>query len=141
MLPRIFRMRWFRRLMFRTISQTLIAYRGSALSRGRAGRIAAGDRLPWLAPDAAAGDAADNHAPLAALDWQVHVTGEAQPPLAAFCAERRLLLHSFAWRPEAARAGFVRDALYLVRPDGYIGFRCQPGDPGRLRAHLGRIFA
>ena len=37
-----------RRLMFRTVSQTVVNYRGSSLSEGRAGKIHGGDRLPWV---------------------------------------------------------------------------------------------
>jgi len=135
-LPRIFRLRVSRRLMFRTVSQTLIAYRDSALSRGRAGRIAAGDRLPWLAPPVDGDLSADNHAPLASLDWQVHVLGEVSAPLVAFCAARRLALHRFAWRREAERAGFARDALYLVRPDGYVAFADASADLVALERFL-----
>jgi hypothetical protein len=31
--------------------------------------------------------------------------------------------------------------VYLVRPDGYIGFAAHPPDPGSLEQHLGAIFA
>lgn len=37
--------------------------------------------------------------------------------------------------------GAGRASLYLVRPDGYVGFRNQPVDADALRRHLGRIFA
>jgi hypothetical protein len=56
--------------MFRTISQTTIHYRGSSLSVGAAGRVRAGDRLPWVALDGAD----DNFTPLASLDWQLQCT-------------------------------------------------------------------
>ena len=135
-MPRVFRMRAFRRLMFRAVSQTLIAYPDSALSEGAAGKIAAGDRLPWLPPAAAANADADNHAPLSALDWQVHVCGEPSAPLVALCTERRLPLHRFAWSPEAERAGFARDAVYVVRPDGYIAFAQPRSDPAGLASWL-----
>jgi hypothetical protein len=32
-----------------------------------------------------------------------------------------LPLHVFPWREEMARTGLERDAVYLVRPDGYVG--------------------
>jgi hypothetical protein len=28
------------------------------------------------------------------------------------------------------------DRLYLIRPDGYVGFRCEAGDADRLARHL-----
>jgi 2-polyprenyl-6-methoxyphenol hydroxylase-like FAD-dependent oxidoreductase len=48
---------------------------------------------------------------------------------------------------------FVRDAagefldgyggagVYVIRPDGYVGYRAAQADAGRLRAYLGRLFA
>jgi 2-polyprenyl-6-methoxyphenol hydroxylase-like FAD-dependent oxidoreductase len=35
-----------------------------------------------------------------------------------------------------ARYGASSECLYLVRPDGHIGFRCQPADESALAAHL-----
>jgi hypothetical protein len=70
-----------RRLMFRTISQIQVNYRGGPLSVGRTGCVHAGARLPWVEP-------VDNFAPLASLDWQVHVYGEPTPEIAATCQSR-----------------------------------------------------
>jgi hypothetical protein len=100
--------------MFRTVSQTGIAYRDSDLSEGRAGRVHGGDRLPWVPSKP------DNFAPLESLEWQVHVYGPASRELAATCAERGVPLHVFPWKDNAARAGLVRGATYLVRPDGHV---------------------
>jgi 2-polyprenyl-6-methoxyphenol hydroxylase-like FAD-dependent oxidoreductase len=102
-----------RRLMFRTISQIQVNYRGGPLSVGRAGRVHAGDRLPWV-------EAVDNFAPLAALGWRVHIYGEPIPGIAAMCRARGLALDIFPWRTDMDRTGLVRNALYLVRPDGYV---------------------
>ena len=115
--PRLFSVAATRRLLFRTVSQTGVNYRGSSLSQGQAGAVRGGDRLPWIVPDASG---VDNHAPLASLDWQVHVYGSAAPETTALCRDRALPLHVFPWRPEMARAGLRRDASYLVRPDGYV---------------------
>jgi 2-polyprenyl-6-methoxyphenol hydroxylase-like FAD-dependent oxidoreductase len=38
------------------------------------------------------------------------------------------------------RFGAHSECLYLIRPDGYVGYRSQPPDAGRLRAFLERIF-
>jgi 2-polyprenyl-6-methoxyphenol hydroxylase-like FAD-dependent oxidoreductase len=103
-----------RHAAFRTVSQIAIAYQDSALSEGVAGSIKGGDRLPWVA-------AADNFAPLASLDWQAHMYGDAAPEIAAACARHGLALHAFPWSDDADHAGFARGALYLVRPDGYVG--------------------
>jgi hypothetical protein len=125
---------WFRRLAFRTVSQTAIHYRGSALSEGQAGLIHGGDRLPWAPLDSSRG--ADNFAPLASLDWQVHVYGSAASELRVRCAERRLALHEFGWRPAMARAGLQRDALYLVRPDGYVALAAPEQSVSALDTYL-----
>jgi hypothetical protein len=103
--------------MFLTISQTNVNYRGSALSTGSAGRVRAGDRLPWILQE----DGTDNFASLRNLDWQAHVYGEASAETQQACAKYGLSLERFAWSAAASRAGFARNAFYLVRPDGYLG--------------------
>jgi hypothetical protein len=139
LIPPLFRFEPTRRLMFRTVSQLGIHYRQSVISAGRAGGVRGGDRLPWIRPAEGSGPDADNHAPLAALDWQVHVYGRARDPLRAACARRALPLHEFAL-PAARRrrARLRRDALYLVRPDGYVAWADPDADPGRLEAYLDR---
>jgi hypothetical protein len=62
----------------------------------------------------------DNFAPLRSVSWQVHVYGEPGEDVVKYCAERKFTLHAFAWRPAMEDAGFVHNAIYLVRPDGYI---------------------
>ena len=116
-IPMIFSFAATRRFMFRTISQTAVNYRGSPLSDGRAGSVHGGDRLPWVAVNSSA---VDNFTPLTSLDWQVHVYGSATPEIQAVCNERMLPLHVFPWHLEMGRVGLQRDAVYLVRPDGYV---------------------
>jgi hypothetical protein len=118
-LPAVFSFKTARRAMYRTISQIAIEYRGSSVSEGRAGAVHAGDRLPWVR---AAGNGGDNFAPLTSLAWQVHVYGDASPEIEAVCRERQLPLHVFPWLQETHRTGLQRNALYLVRPDGYVAF-------------------
>ena len=48
LLAPIYSLKAARRLMFRTVSQTAVNYRGSSLSEGRAGTVHGGDRLPWV---------------------------------------------------------------------------------------------
>jgi hypothetical protein len=36
------------------------------------------------------------------------------------CQDHKLALHVFAWSKPAARTGLRRNAVYLVRPDGYV---------------------
>jgi hypothetical protein len=87
------------------------------LSEGQAGKVHGGDRLPWVKSEATGGD---NFAPLTSLSWQVHVYGVAAAEVRAACETHHLPLHVFPWGRAAGRAGFRRDAVYLVRPDGYV---------------------
>ena len=82
--------------------------------------------------------AADNHAALDALDWQVHVYGACAPGLRRACGGRGLALHVFAWRPAMRHAGLRRDAAYLVRPDGHVALADPAADPARLEAFCER---
>jgi 2-polyprenyl-6-methoxyphenol hydroxylase-like FAD-dependent oxidoreductase len=104
-----------REFMFRTVSQITLSYRGGPLSRGTAGHVHGGDRLPWVRIDDA-----DNFATLATMDWQVHVYGSASAELTVWCASHDVPLHIFGWRSEYEKAGLARDALYLLRPDSYV---------------------
>jgi hypothetical protein len=121
--------------MFRTVSQTVVNYRGSSLSEGRAGTVRGGDRLPWVKADRNRGDA-DNFTPLTSLDWQVHVYGDATPDIQAVCEARKLPLHIFPWRPETGRAGLRRNAVYLVRPDGYVAIADAEGGAAAVASYL-----
>jgi 2-polyprenyl-6-methoxyphenol hydroxylase-like FAD-dependent oxidoreductase len=135
LMPSLFELASVRRFMFRTVSQTMVNYRGSSLSEGRAGTIHGGDRLPWVQTDVnVAGE--DNFAPLKSLDWQVHVYGDAEPGLQAVCDGHELPLHIFPWRSEMGRAGLKRSALYLVRPDGYVALADPEGSATAITSYL-----
>jgi 2-polyprenyl-6-methoxyphenol hydroxylase-like FAD-dependent oxidoreductase len=141
LVPRItallFRLAPVRRFLFRTVSQINVNYRHSRLSKGAAGKVRGGDRLPWVPTTAGA----DNFVPLVSLAWQVHVYGEPRGGLAEVCGELGLPLHVFRWQPAMRRAGFRRAALYLVRPDGYVALADPDADPERLRAYRRTIGA
>jgi 2-polyprenyl-6-methoxyphenol hydroxylase-like FAD-dependent oxidoreductase len=104
-----------REYLFRTVSQVMLNYRHGPLSRGVAGAVHGGDRLPWVRVDGS-----DNFATLGETDWQIRVYGSASAELAAWSTARNVPLHRFAWRSEYGTAGLARDALYLLRPDTYV---------------------
>jgi 2-polyprenyl-6-methoxyphenol hydroxylase-like FAD-dependent oxidoreductase len=133
--PLLFKFKATRRLMFRTVSQTGVNYRGSSLSEGHAGAVHGGDRLPWVEAESN-GVGKDNFAPLTSLDWQVHVYGDAVPEVRAVCDARKLPLHVFQWHPEMNRAGLRRNALYLVRPDGYVALADVDASVAALTSYL-----
>lgn len=111
------------RFFFATISQTGIEYRSSTWSEGNVGGVHGGDRLPWVAPAAEGG--ADNFTPLASLDWQAHVYGSPPDGVEAACAARAIPLHRFPHDARTEAASLARDAVYLVRPDGYVAAALQ----------------
>jgi 2-polyprenyl-6-methoxyphenol hydroxylase-like FAD-dependent oxidoreductase len=126
-LPAAFAFPAVRRFAFRTVSQMMLNYREGPLSRGVAGKVHGGDRLPWIPVNGA-----DNFASLTAIDWQVHVYGSANPALAAWCTRQNVTLHVFPWRTEYEGAGLARDALYLLRPDTYVALADSAGAPDAL---------
>lgn len=121
-----------RELIFRIISQVTINYHDSPLSHGSLGTIKAGDRLPWVEIDGV-----DNHAPLENIGWQVQAYGEASDDLRAWCLLHQMPLREFAWTQDHEAAGFVRNAHYLVRPDGHVAL-CDPGHGPDAVAHYFR---
>lgn len=133
--PLLFSSRTLRRLLFRTVSQVNINYRESSLSCGRVGSVHAGDRLPWVKTH----DSDDNFMPLKSLDWQLHVYGDATSELQAFGIEQKLPLHVFPWRAEMKRAGLRRDALYLVRPDGYVAVAVDGNRAETVRSYVAEL--
>jgi hypothetical protein len=129
-LPALFKLEAAREFMFSAVSQIVIAYRDSAISAGKAGAIQGGDRLPWA--KSANGDNFDS---LATTDWQLHVYGSLSAALKAWCATR-LAVHVFGWANAHGRAGFIKDAMYLVRPDAYIALAASEQDPLLIERYL-----
>jgi len=103
----------FRKWLFRNISQLSLSYHDCPLNSGCAGRVRGGDRLPWIA-------SVDNHRSLADMRWQIHIYGEAPAELDRWRRQYDLPMHVFGWRGEYQKAGLARNALYLMRPDGYV---------------------
>jgi 2-polyprenyl-6-methoxyphenol hydroxylase-like FAD-dependent oxidoreductase len=131
LMPLLFRLPPVRHFLFQTLSQIGVNYRKSPLSAGTTGTVRGGDRLPWVET----GPGQDNFSPLASLKWQVHVYGDAKAGVAEACADLNIPLHILAWQPKMRRAGIKRDALYLIRPDGYIALADRRGDAKRLREY------
>jgi 2-polyprenyl-6-methoxyphenol hydroxylase-like FAD-dependent oxidoreductase len=131
----LFSLKKMRRLLFRTVSQTMVNYRESSLSHGHVGDVYGGDRLPWVKINSD-GQYADNFAPLASLRWQLHVYGDVTTELRALCNQRNLQLQIFSWSTEMKRAGLQRNAAYLTRPDGYIALADAEASPAAIVSYL-----
>ncbi|MBD8016140.1 FAD-dependent monooxygenase [Planococcus wigleyi] len=115
-LPSVFKFSFPSKNAFKILSQIHINYRSSLLSKGKAGKVYGGMRLPWIETDIG-----DNFTPLRSVDWQIHIYGKAQPELIDFACSQSLQLHEFPWEAKMKDAGFKQDALYLIRPDGHVG--------------------
>jgi len=124
-----------REAAFRFVSQTRISYRDSTLSEGSSGDIQGGDRLPWVQ----LGDSHDNYEPLKSLAWQIHIYGTAANPLRDAAQNIQLALHEFDWTDHIGHAGLKRDALYLIRPDGYVGLAHATQDSEKLQAYISML--
>ena len=121
-----------RHAFFGTISQIRIAYPDSALSEGRAGGVAGGDRMPWVPGEGGMEGAG------AALGWRLVVHGTLSPGLAAAAARLGLEAVAHPWGEAAERAGLPRDAACLLRPDGHVGLAWAGQEPGRLDDYAAR---
>jgi len=115
--PLLTRFTFFKKILFKTVSQIKINYRHSRLSAGKAGKIQGGDRLPWVHCDEF-----DNFKPLTSLNWQIHIYGKATDAFKKSISSLGIDLHEFSWNVVAAEAGLKENAVYLIRPDGYVAY-------------------
>ena len=70
------------------------------------------------------------------MDWQVHVYGEASQGVQEVCAAFGVPLREFPWSDAFWRAGFMHDAVYLVRPDGHVALAEPNGRAQALERYL-----
>lgn len=120
------------RLAFGFVSQIRIAYPHSPLSRGRAGGVRGGDRLPFVPLGTSS-----NFAALREARPQIHVYGTPAPGLRAWCTRHPTIpLHVFPHTRAARAAGLAEGATYLLRPDGYISLALPRFDEGALTRML-----
>lgn len=101
-------LRWpaLRRRLFRAISQTVIAYPDSPLSQGQAAAVAGGQRLPW---------APGRYEALRPAGWHLLHVGP-NPAARTWAATQGLPATEVA-----PAAGEAAGAVYLMRPDAYVG--------------------
>lgn len=120
------------RLAFGVVSQTRIHYGESQLSKGRAGSVSGGDRLPWVPLGVG-----DNYQALRSARPGLHVYGDAAADPRAWAARHPgIEAHVYPFTEQAGVAGLRRDAVYLVRPDGYVSLAMPEFDGAALSAML-----
>ncbi|UTE76787.1 FAD-dependent monooxygenase [Rossellomorea sp. KS-H15a] len=120
-----------RKAAFKVISQTRIHYHDSRLSKGTSGKITGGDRLPYYQ-----NGPMDNYDPLTSCEWQIHIYGKASEQLGKFKEESGAELHVFPWESPMEEKGLMENAIYLIRPDGYIAYTNQDQDLNSLKNYL-----
>ena len=120
-----------RQLLFRTVSQVGVNYRGGPLSAGAAGRVHGGDRLPWVRARGT-----DNYDSLREPRWQVHVYGTARGSVATWCGEHGVALRVFPFARAHRAAGLTQGTLYLLRPDSYVALVDPAGEPAALQGYF-----
>jgi 2-polyprenyl-6-methoxyphenol hydroxylase-like FAD-dependent oxidoreductase len=131
LLSHILRFEVVRRFFFKTISQIKINYRQSPLSQNTVKKIHSGDRLPWVDY----GDT-DNFTALQTLDWQVHIYGDANHDFETALRDLGMTLKLFPGNERSEAAGLQTGSVYLVRPDGYLGFVNETQDAAKLKSYL-----
>ena len=124
-LPIATRISGVREFMFRTVSQTMLNYRGGPLSEGVAGTVRGGDRLPWAC---AAG--VDNYDSLAAMTWQ----GLSKAAIHTSAGPGQVIAVQVTYDPAwHARAGGHE---VPVRKDGLGLMVIEPGCDGDCRVEM-----
>ncbi|HEX4044947.1 MAG TPA: FAD-dependent monooxygenase [Gammaproteobacteria bacterium] len=133
LLPLLLQWQVVSRYLFKIISQIEVKYRQSPLSQGHVNKIHGGDRLPWVKYADT-----DNFASLQLLDWQVHIYGIATAAIKNILQKLHLTLNVYPWDKQAENAGLQKDAMYLIRPDGYTALVCANQDAQVLENFLTR---
>ena len=113
--PNLVRFKRIRRLMFRLVSQIHIDYEDSLLSKGTAGKLKGGDRLPWVEYEDS-----DNYMSLDSLEFQYHLYGQTSAEMRRHIKNSGFKFFEFNWTAEAKKADIKKNTVMLIRPDGHI---------------------
>ncbi len=159
-LPRVLGSSWLRSIAFRFVSELGISYRRSpAVTEGRPrvhGGPRAGDRLPDVGVEID-GRSATLQRALVGPHLALMLCGDGESWDVASLSrlverfEGLVKVHHLSVRPLPGQLGCASEALamlggrdaaqYLVRPDGYIAFRCRGRDLDPVTHYLERWFA
>lgn len=133
--PLAMRMSMARTAFFRRVSQIAISYADSPLSDGEAGSITGGDRFPFVVDQRPVAATAE-HAP---PGWTARLFAQPSDDLAVALRGAGFRVIVEPWTAEVGQSGLEHDALYLVRPDGYIAFAARQPTLAILQAWLAKI--
>ncbi len=133
-LPQMVRFEAARDYIFRTISQITLNYRGRGLDEGHAGPVHGGDRLPWVKMGGT-----DNYQALKRIGWQIHIYGKADDYVKRWAQDRRIPLEVYAWTEAMRHAGLRENALYLIRPDTYVGLALPAPSVDGVEHYLAKV--
>jgi 2-polyprenyl-6-methoxyphenol hydroxylase-like FAD-dependent oxidoreductase len=138
-----------RKLAWKTLSMTGIAYPDSPLSQNLAAGPAtaprAGDRFPWLQLQFGngGGPAQDLYQKLGDLHFNLLVIGQTAPEASVFGAGDLLRVHAIASdgvnAHALARAGVPGRAWYLLRPDGHVALAGAQLDSAAITQWLSKL--
>ncbi|WP_371018041.1 FAD-dependent oxidoreductase [Pseudalkalibacillus sp. JSM 102089] len=123
-----------RKAAFRRLSQINIHYRNSQLSVGTAGKVHGGDRLPWIRTESCI-----NYDALKSMDWQLHVYGQANEAVKGFARVSGYALYEFSFEKAMTKKGLQENALYLIRPDGYVALADSEQNVERLKQYVSKF--
>lgn len=132
-------------IAFRTVSQTGIHYRASALSESRPGlpdgAPKGGDRFPWLRLRMRTeGPVEDLYQNLDDTEFNLIVLGQTSPSEAQLGLQGLCRIHACPADAgndaELDRARIPRPSFYLLRPDGHVGLCGASLDPATVRRYV-----
>src|SRR5262249_13596079 len=109
---------------------------GSSLSEGHVRAVRGGDRLPWMKIGNGPEGGLDNFTPLNSIDWQGYLYCGAPAQPQGTCSARKLAPAGLSLSAAADGAGLQRDAVYLVRPDGYVALADANGGATAITSYL-----
>jgi 2-polyprenyl-6-methoxyphenol hydroxylase-like FAD-dependent oxidoreductase len=137
-----------KKLAFRTLSQTGIAYPDSPLSMASTGLAEGaprpGDRFPWLRlKREAEGEVKDLYELLDDTRFNLITFGQVAPSWKVPGFDDLLAIHAFGSDEhnsrELARAGVSGAAYFLLRPDGHVGLAGVRADAAQVGRYMSAI--
>lgn len=119
---------FLRKQLYTVLSQLYVSYPDSELSEGTLGRIQAGDRLPY-----AEGERFEF---VRQAGWQLHVFEEVGEQIDTLARQYDFSIVKRKWTDKAKKAHFKKEGMYLVRPDGHIGWTGEASKRKLLERYL-----